>query len=219
MYTLYKFHFLNGISEIKSTFWWYSNYMTSTCVYIYILWRVGCLPLIISISPSLNRRPSPGSRREWVCERGGSLKQPGLAACDEAHLKWMEPHHRRCYMPSAPLLGRPSLPRACTLVSSWVQEGSVEGSSAALVRRLTSQDAGPFKSLEVPRAEGRRSRRPSRPGPQRGARAAAGLRPLPEPFLPEHCPPSQPAQHDEDTESPVYFGHFIPFGHYFIIYV
>ncbi len=38
------------------------------------MWRVGCLPLIISISPSLNRRPSPGSRREWVCERGGALK-------------------------------------------------------------------------------------------------------------------------------------------------
>ncbi len=64
-------------------------------------------PLIISISPSLIRRPSPGSRREWVCERGGALKQPGLAACDEAHLKGMEPHHRRCYMPSAPLLWRP----------------------------------------------------------------------------------------------------------------
>ncbi len=38
------------------------------------MWRVGCLPLIISISPSLNHRPSPGSRREWVCERGGALK-------------------------------------------------------------------------------------------------------------------------------------------------
>ncbi len=38
------------------------------------VWRVGCLPLIISISPSLNRRPSPGSRQEWVCERGGALK-------------------------------------------------------------------------------------------------------------------------------------------------
>ncbi len=37
-----------------------------------------------------------------------------------------------------------SLPRACTLVSLWVQEGSVEGSSAAPVRRLTGQDAGPF---------------------------------------------------------------------------
>ncbi len=43
-------------------------------IYIYILWRVSCLPLILSISPSLNRRPSPGSRREWVCERGGALK-------------------------------------------------------------------------------------------------------------------------------------------------
>ncbi len=29
-------------------------------------------PLIISIFPSLNRRPSPGSRREWVCERRGA---------------------------------------------------------------------------------------------------------------------------------------------------
>ncbi len=48
-------------------------------------------------------------------------------------------------MPSAPLLGRPvsSPSRACTLVSSWVQEGSVEGASAAPVTRLTGQDAGP----------------------------------------------------------------------------
>ncbi len=62
----------------------------------YVLWRlVGC-PLIISITPSLNRRPSPGSRREWVCEKGGALKQPWLAACNGAHLKWMEPHHRPC---------------------------------------------------------------------------------------------------------------------------
>ncbi len=66
---------------------YYGYINTHTCMYmyiyilvpsprfnLYILWRVGCLPLIISISPSLNRRPSPGSRREWVCERGGALK-------------------------------------------------------------------------------------------------------------------------------------------------
>ncbi len=88
-------------------FWSHHPALIYIYIYIYILWRVGCLPLIISISPSLNRRPSPGSRREWVCERGGALKQPGLAVCDEAHLKWMEPHHRRCYMPSVPLLWRP----------------------------------------------------------------------------------------------------------------
>ncbi len=78
------------------------------------------------------------------------------------------------------------------LVSSWVQEGSVEGSSAAPVRRLSGQDAGPTSPVERRGPRGRRSRwrsrRPSRPGPQRGARAAAGLRPLLGPFLPEHCP-------------------------------
>ncbi len=98
----------------------------------------------------------------------------------------MEPHHRRCYMPSAPLLWRDrSLPRACTLVSSWVQEGSVEGATAA-------QDAGPYnpRRCRGPKEDeaAERSRRPSRSGPERGARAAAGLRPLPGPFLPEHCP-------------------------------
>uniref|UniRef100_A0A672MCW2 Attractin like 1 n=1 Tax=Sinocyclocheilus grahami TaxID=75366 RepID=A0A672MCW2_SINGR len=36
------------------------------------------------------------SRQEWVRERGGALKQPGLAACDEAPLNRMEPHHRHC---------------------------------------------------------------------------------------------------------------------------
>ncbi len=35
MYTLYKFHFLNGISEINQLFDDYSNYMTSTCMYIF----------------------------------------------------------------------------------------------------------------------------------------------------------------------------------------
>ncbi len=29
--------------------------------------------------------------------------------------------------------------------------------------------------------------------------------------------PSQTPQHDEDTRSPVYFGHFIPFGHFIFI--
>ncbi len=33
MYTLYKFNFLNGISEINQLFdESYSNYMTSTCI-------------------------------------------------------------------------------------------------------------------------------------------------------------------------------------------
>ncbi len=88
--------------------------------------------------------------------------------------------------------GDRSLPRACTLVSSWVQEGSVERASAAPVTRLTGQDAGPYspRRCRGPKEDeaARRSRRPSRSGPERGDRAAAALRPLPGPFLPEHCP-------------------------------
>ncbi len=88
--------------------------------------------------------------------------------------------------------GDRSLPRACTLVSSWVQEGSVEGASAAPVTRLTGQDAGPYnpRRCRGPKEDeaATRCRRPSCSGPERGARAAAGLHPLPGPFLLEHCP-------------------------------
>ncbi len=62
----------------------------------------------------------------------------------------------------------------------------------APARRLTGQDAGPYnpQKRRGPKEDeaATRSRRPSRPGPVRGARAAAGLRPLPGPFLLEHCP-------------------------------
>ncbi len=62
----------------------------------------------------------------------------------------------------------------------------------APVIRPSGQDAGPTSPVERRGPRGRRScwrsRRPSRPGPQRGACAATGLRPLPGPFLPEHCP-------------------------------
>ncbi len=101
-------------------------------------------PLNIITSPSLIRRPSPGSRREWVCERRGAENRPGLAACDEAHLKWMEPHHRRCYMPSAPLLGRP-VSSPCMHAGVLVGPGRERwGTRTAPARRLTVQDAGPY---------------------------------------------------------------------------
>ncbi len=111
-------------------------------------------PLIISISPSLNRRPSPGSRREWVCERGGALKQPGLAACDEAHLKWMEPHHRRCYMPSAPLLWRPV---SSPCMHAGVLVGSRKGASSVEDRTRETADGPGCRAvpLEAPRAQRR----------------------------------------------------------------
>ncbi len=64
----------------------------------------------------------------------------------------------------------------------------------APARRLTGQDAGPYNPWKRRRARGGWSRYLKLPSlvPRtwsRGARAAAGLRPLPGPFLLEHCPP------------------------------
>ncbi len=119
--------------------------------------------------------------------------------------------------------GDRSLPRACTLVSSWVQEGSVEGSSAAPVRRLTGQDAGPFnppKCRGPKEDEAAEEAAAPRAPDLRGS--ACGRRTPPLTWtLPSRtpAPPSQPAQHDEDTRSPVYFGHFIPFRHFILLFL
>ncbi len=104
----------------------------------------------------------------------------------------MEPHHRRCYMPVAPLLWKP-VSSPCMHAGVLVGPGRVRwGSSCRTRTRLTGQDAGPYhpRRCRGPKEDvaAERSRRPSRSGPERGARAAAGLRPLPGPFLPEHCP-------------------------------
>ncbi len=130
-------------------------------------------------------------------------------------------------MPSAPLLGRP-VSSPCMHAGVLMGPGrECRATSSAPTRRLTGQDAGPYTpgsaagQKEDEAAKG--SRRTSRPGPKRGARAAAGLRRTPPPYLDPSfsntAPPSRTPQHDEDTRSPVYFGHFIPFGHYFIISV
>ncbi len=103
----------------------------------------------------------------------------------------------------------------------WCPRGSRKGASTALVTRLTGQDAGPYnpRKCRGPTEDeaAKRSRRPSRSRPERGAHAAAGLRPLPGPL--NTALPSRTPEHDEDTRSLVYFGHFLPFGHYFIISV
>ncbi len=123
----------------------------------------------------------------------------------------MEPHHRRCYMPVAPLRWRPV---SSPVHARWCPRGSRKGASSgrtAPVRRLTGQDDGPYTWERRGPIGGRSrqgSRRPRAPGPRWGARAATGLRPLPGPFLPEHCPSFTIRVHNEDTRSPVYFGHF-----------
>ncbi len=40
-----------------------------------------------------------------------------------------------------------------------------------------------------------------------------------DPSFQNTAPPSQTPQHDEDTRSPVYFGHFIPFGHFILLFM
>ncbi len=72
--------------------------------------------------------------------------------------------------------------------------GPVVRMRTAPARRLTGQDAGPYNPWKRRRARGGWSRylKPPSLVPRtwsRGARAAAGLRPLPGPFLLEHCPP------------------------------
>ncbi len=100
----------------------------------------------------------------------------------------MEPHHRRCYMPSAPLLWRP-VSSPCMHAGVLVGPGRERRAwRTAPARRLTGQDAGPYpwkrhgpKGPPIEAAA-------LAPRTQGGARAATGLRPLPRPFLPEHCP-------------------------------
>ncbi len=138
----------------------------------------------------------------------------------------MEPHsppllYARC---ASPLETGP-LPRACTLVSSWVQEGSRWGIGCRRRRELPDPRSGRGPH---PR-DGRRARMPGRLDPSSAAvdlevdeaagkatvpRApdlggervrAAGLRPLPGPFLPEHCPSFTTRAHNEDTRFPLLF--------------
>ncbi len=160
-------------------------------IYIYILWRVGCLPpLIVSINASSRLPTGVG-----VWERRGAETARSGGVWWGTHLKWMEPHHHRCYMPSAPLLWRP-VSSPCMHAGVLVGPGRERRAwRTAPARRLTGQDAGPgcrAVPLEAPRAQ-RRMKPPIEaaalaPRTQGGARAATGLRPLPGPFLPEHCP-------------------------------
>ncbi len=118
--------------------------------------------------------------------------------------------------------GDRSLPRACTLVSSWVQEGSVErggphprdGWRARMPGRTPGSAAGP---KEDEAADG--SRHPRAPDPRGERVRPPDSAPYLDPSFQNTAPPSQPAQHNEDTRSPVSFGHFIPFGHFALLFL
>ncbi len=195
---------------------------------IYILWRVGCLPLIISISPSLNRRPSPGSRREWVCERGGAL-----ITSRSGGVWWGTPEVNGASSP--PLLyAECASPRETGLFpvhARWCPRGSRKGALREQVphplhgwrARMTGQDAGPYSPRRGrgPKEDeaARRSRRPRAPDPRGEPVRPPDSAPYLDPSFQNTAPPSQPTQHDEDTRSPVYFGHFIPFGHFILLFL
>ncbi len=215
------------------------------CVYIYIYIYIYCdesaaSPLIISISPSLNRHPSPGSRQEWVCERRGAETGVWWGT----HLKWMEPHHRRCYMPSAPLLWRP-VSSPCMHAGVLVGPGRERWGNGCRRRRELPDPPDPpdpWSGRGPHPRDGWRARIPGRTIP----RSAAGrrrMKPLHEaaapraPDPPGECVrppdsapyldpsflntahPSQTSQPDEDTRSLVYFGHFNPFRHFVLLFL
>ncbi len=121
--------------------------------------------------------------------------------------------------------GNRSLSHACMLVSSWDKEGSIEGFPCKPHPWYgrQGQDAGPTSPVERRGPRGRRSRwrshRPSRPGPQMGACAAARLRPLPGPFLPEHCPSFTNPAARRRYQIPCLFRTFFPFGHFILLFL
>ncbi len=203
------------------------------CGYLLCYDESAASPFII-ITLSFNHHPSPGSRREWVCERGGALKQPGLAACDEAHLKRMKPHHRRCYMPSVPLLGRP-VSSPCMHAGVLVGPGRERrGIPLCKSRELPDSRSGwephplygwcarmpghnPQEALWVRRTKPpKEAAAPSRPGPRRGALTAAGLRPFLGPPPSEHWPSfTNPTR----TPGSLFILTLIPFGHFILSFM
>ncbi len=80
----------------------------------------------------------------------------------------------------------------------------------APARRPSGQDAGPTRPIECCRGpRGGRSRwkshRPSRPGPRRERVRPPDSAPYLDPSFQNTAPPSQPAQHNEDTRFPLLF--------------
>ncbi len=163
-------------------------------LYIYIYCdESAAFPLIIT-TPSLIRCPSPGSWPEW----GGALKQPGLAASDEAHLNRMAPHHRRCLNAECASPRETGLfPGPCMHAGVFVGPGRERDFRAA--NDMSRRTRGSDETVPVLRPSGQYAV-PTSPVERRGPRgrrsrasdlkegSACGRPRLPGPFLPEHCP-------------------------------
>ncbi len=172
-------------------------------------------PLIIStprpLIAALHQAPD-GSGCVW--ERRGAVTARSGGVWWGTHLKWMEPHHRRCYMPSAPLLWRP-VSSPCMHAGVLVGPGRERwGSNRRTRTRLTGQDAGPYnpRRCRGPKEDeaAARSRRPSRSGPGGERVRPPDSAPYLDPSFQNTAPPSQPAQHNEDTRFPCLFWTLYP---------
>ncbi len=89
----------------------------------------------------------------------------------------------------------------------WCPRGSRKGASSAEDRTRETADGPGCRAvpLEAPRAQRRTKPPPSRPGPQGERVRPPDSAPYLDPSFQNTAPPSQPAQHDEDTRSPCLF--------------
>lgn len=183
-------------------------------IHAHILWRNGCLPLIISVFSSL-KLPPFARFLTGVGVRDKALSNNQ----DEAHLNRMEPPlllNAEHASPRETCL----FPCACSLVSSWVLERfphrhmdwvakpAVRMGNTRLRRRRARVPGHYFvscaaASVKMSCWEAATTRTPDQ-------REGAFLVPYLGPSLLNTAPSSRFPGNDEDTRSPVFFGHFFP---------
>ncbi len=166
--------------------------------------------------PSLNRRPSPGSRREWVCERGGALKTSRSGG-----VWWGTPKVNGASSP--PLLyaecASPLETGLFPVHARWCPLGSRKGALREQVPHPWHGWRARMLGRIIPGgAVGRRRMKPLQEAAAPHAPDPRGERVRPpdsatylDPSFQNTAPPSQPAQHDEapdplfilDTSSPL----------------
>ncbi len=129
--------------------------------------------------------------------------------------------------------GDRSLSRAHTLVSSWVQEGSVEGFPCRQRREPPDTQSRRNHTRDTAVGPGCRADQSRREVDEAAGEATTphapdfrgeGVRPPDsapylDPSFQNTAPPSQTPQHNESTRSPVYFGHSSPYGHFILLYL
>ncbi len=193
-------------------------------VCVCISWRVGCLP------PNYQHLPVPYSPPFTRLPTGvGVWERRGAETARSGGVWWGTPEVNGASSP--PLLyagcASPLETGLFPVHARWCPRGSRKGALREQLPHTLHGWRARMPGRIIPGgAVGRRRMKPLREAAAPRAPDPRGERVRPpdsapylDPSFQNTAPPSQPAQHDEDTRSPVYFGHFIPFGHYFIISV